>query len=283
MIKPNKIIKSNSFKNSFWKPVKQNPKPTPLFGFNLNPKPSHPFGLKTKQPVSPVKLAIYPKRTSRETRLIDKNPFGDRDRDKVPNWFDCKPLNKRKQAKIGIVGSRQGNEQQKKLLEKFLDKKFNKEKDCIVSGGCYAGADKWAKDWAVKNKAQIIEHLSKGYRPQDFRNRNKLIANESEKLIGVVMENANPKRFAGTEQTVREAIERNIPVSIITPKEIIQYSNKKMKSRDIWNEMGSIEFPEEDVEMLDKSLSTPSESKHLESKPSKSESVSSAQKLIDDS
>jgi len=47
-----------------------------------------------------LNLGIYPKRSERETRLIDTNPWGDTDKDGVPNWFDCKPLNKRKQSKM---------------------------------------------------------------------------------------------------------------------------------------------------------------------------------------
>jgi len=51
----------------------------------------------------PVKLKFFntskfPKRSKAEWRLIDRNPFGDTDKDRVPNWFDCKPLNKSKQG-----------------------------------------------------------------------------------------------------------------------------------------------------------------------------------------
>ena len=46
---------------------------------------------------SPVKLSIYPKRTNREWKLIDKKPFRDTDKDKVFNILDCKPLNRKKQ------------------------------------------------------------------------------------------------------------------------------------------------------------------------------------------
>jgi hypothetical protein len=42
-------------------------------------------------------LNQYPSRTKSEWRLIDKNPFGDTDKDKVLNFFDCKPKNKMKQ------------------------------------------------------------------------------------------------------------------------------------------------------------------------------------------
>ena len=45
-----------------------------------------------------LNLKKYPKRTKKEIRLIDKNPWGDKDGDKVPNIFDCKPLDKNKQA-----------------------------------------------------------------------------------------------------------------------------------------------------------------------------------------
>ena len=45
----------------------------------------------------------YPKRSQNEWKLIDKNPFGDTDKDRVPNWFDCKPLNKKKQGKNLIM------------------------------------------------------------------------------------------------------------------------------------------------------------------------------------
>ena len=63
--------------------------------------------LKFKQSLKnkPIKLKFFntksfPKRSQKEWKLIDKNPFGDTDGDRVPNWFDCKPLNKKKQGKF---------------------------------------------------------------------------------------------------------------------------------------------------------------------------------------
>jgi len=44
-----------------------------------------------------IKKYKYTKRSAKERKLIQKNPFGDTDRDGVRNWFDCKPLNKNKQ------------------------------------------------------------------------------------------------------------------------------------------------------------------------------------------
>ena len=58
--------------------------------------------------IQPVKLNIYPKRTKQEIRLIDKSPWGDRDKDKVPNWFDCKPMNRKKQGTL--IGRKDGKD-----------------------------------------------------------------------------------------------------------------------------------------------------------------------------
>ena len=87
--------------NSFWTLAKPNKriKTTRLFGYDKNPKPSYNNYIKPKTPFSPVKLNTYPARTKTETRLIDRKPWSDSDKDKVPNIFDCKPLNRRKQGK----------------------------------------------------------------------------------------------------------------------------------------------------------------------------------------
>jgi hypothetical protein len=98
MIKQNKL-------NSFWQPVKPNKniKPARLFGFEMNLKPRPNFDLKPRAPISPVKLAMYPQRTPREVKLINRAPWMDTDKDGVPNYFDCKPLNKKKQGFITKV------------------------------------------------------------------------------------------------------------------------------------------------------------------------------------
>jgi len=50
--------------------------------------------------IGPVRLTKFPTRTKQEVKLIDTNPFGDTDKDGVPNWFDCKPLDRNKQSKM---------------------------------------------------------------------------------------------------------------------------------------------------------------------------------------
>lgn len=101
---------------SFWTPVKPNKKsmylnssrpmkmkPVKLFGYEVNPKLRPNFLMKPRTPVSPVNLGKYPVRTKSEMRLIDKKPFGDYDKDGVPNYLDCRPKNKRKKDKLRIV------------------------------------------------------------------------------------------------------------------------------------------------------------------------------------
>lgn len=69
----------------------------------------------------PVKLQFFnnskfPRRSKAEWRLIDKNPFGDTDRDRVPNWFDCKPLNRKKQG-FEYQGSHNENEKELRTVK----------------------------------------------------------------------------------------------------------------------------------------------------------------------
>lgn len=49
------------------------------------------------------KLGKYPRRTVRENRIIAKNPYGDVDKDKVMNWYDCRPSIRKKQDFLPAV------------------------------------------------------------------------------------------------------------------------------------------------------------------------------------
>jgi hypothetical protein len=68
-----------------------------------NPKPmkkSNSKSIFSPKFIQPVKLSQYPARSRKEIRLIDRNPWGDCDKDKVLNIFDCKPLNRKKHSKM---------------------------------------------------------------------------------------------------------------------------------------------------------------------------------------
>jgi hypothetical protein len=128
------------------------------------------------------------------------------------DYFAAKKLNL---INIGVVGSRSSNELQKKLLEETLGKHIE---DTIISGGCYAGADKWAEEFADEHGVKKVIFKPKGTFPKDFHDRNTEIVEASDALIATIPENPNLQRFAGTEQTVREAIDKGIPVTLIDPK-----------------------------------------------------------------
>lgn len=74
--------------DTFWKPVKSKPRKLLTKQY---------WDVKSKVPKM-LNLKIYPKRTLKENKLIQKNPYGDKDKDGLMNWYDCKPLNKKKQG-----------------------------------------------------------------------------------------------------------------------------------------------------------------------------------------
>lgn len=114
--------------------------------------------------------------------------------------------------RVGVVGSRESNEKQKEVLFQLLAKYKN---DIIVSGGCTRGADKWAEQFADINNMKKIIYLPNGIYPEHFHRRNHAIAENIDMLIATIPEFPNLKRYAGTEQTAREAINRGIPVILI--------------------------------------------------------------------
>lgn len=56
---------------SFWKPV------------TIKPVKTKPKSLFSPKFIQPINLKKYPSRTKSEWNLIDRKPFGDRDRDRV--------------------------------------------------------------------------------------------------------------------------------------------------------------------------------------------------------
>lgn len=61
---------------------------------------------KQKKPHLPkIHDAKYPKRSTIENKLIAKHPYKDNDHDKVMNWYDCKPLERKKQDVMSAVKS----------------------------------------------------------------------------------------------------------------------------------------------------------------------------------
>jgi hypothetical protein len=116
-----KQLKPFSFWNS--KPLK----PSKL----VKIKPGKPNLFFQPKFTQPVNIKLYPKRTMQEIRLIDKKPFGDRDKDRVPNFFDCKPMNRKKQGRailaIESAGMDLFGHKPSKTLSPILKQVYNKE------------------------------------------------------------------------------------------------------------------------------------------------------------
>jgi hypothetical protein len=126
-----KMMKKKSKITSFWKPS---------FKFNWNNK-------KTK--IKPINFfhQFPKKRTIAEKKLINKDPFGDYDKDGVRNIFDCKPFNRKKQSYMlrqDIKKRLMANEgisnyykystpetHEKKISEKQIIRQFEKNPDLI--------------------------------------------------------------------------------------------------------------------------------------------------------
>jgi len=97
---------------NFWKPIKSKKKSkkivkTPFFGMNVKPVKTPFFGMNVKPIVNsrlgigikPVHIVKKDLNWAQAKRVYPKlNPFGDADKDKVINKFDCRPFNKKKQG-----------------------------------------------------------------------------------------------------------------------------------------------------------------------------------------
>jgi hypothetical protein len=89
--------------------------------------------------------------------------------------------NKNKKYRIGIVGSRNFNNDE--IIFKYLDSKIDKI-ECLVSGGCPSGADSSAQRYARERGLSIIIHYPnwKGFGKSAGFSRNRKIVNDSEIL-----------------------------------------------------------------------------------------------------
>ena len=130
--------------------------------------------------------------------------------------------------KVGVVGSRESNESQKQVLFILLTKIISDVKDVkLVSGGCYKGADKWAEEFAAENLLEMKVHKPEKMNAFYFRQRNLAITDDSDIVIATMPKNPDYRRFAGTEQTVRCALYRKIPVILIHDDCEIRYYNSR--------------------------------------------------------
>lgn len=114
--------------------------------------------------------------------------------------------------KYGIVGSRKRKDRESVVAA--VDRLPTKS--VVVSGGA-EGPDTWAVEAAKARGLQTVEHLPKKVRgatrwqaTEAFYARNQLIVDDSDELIAFV----SADRKGGTEDTIRRAVRKGIPVTL---------------------------------------------------------------------
>ena len=135
-------------------------------------------------------------------------------------------------VKIGIVGSRIYDNQQKVKDTVFkLKEKFGNELQ-IVSGGCEYGADKFAKKFALQFNCNYVEftpafrdknrysvqpmsYFNKPYHVSQFFHRNILLAEHVDYLFAFIPDGHDSP---GTKHTMKIAKKHNTPITIINEK-----------------------------------------------------------------
>ena len=138
--------------------------------------------------------------------------------------------------RVGIVGSRQYTDRIKiknfifKLKEQYGSDNGFSEGIVIVSGGCRFGADKYAKKYALELDVNYEEYppfhdsynlycvlperlYGKTYHVSNYFARNKLIAKNSDMVVGFIPEGV---RSNGTMSTINYAKRFNKKTLIIT-------------------------------------------------------------------
>jgi hypothetical protein len=108
---------------------------------------------------------------------------------------------------VGVVGSRRSNEVQQQLLFARLDELLDVHgaELHVLSGGCPLGADAWAEEWCRSRGVTVTVFHPRSQTPKMFAARNSRIAAECELLLATLPPMPKFDRYAGTEQTVREA------------------------------------------------------------------------------
>jgi len=121
-------------------------------------------------------------------------------------------------VRIGVVGSRRRNSKaDKAIVYGELDRFVAEGGAVIVSGGCKTGADKFAREYALDNGLELVEHLPDltGVRGRSdaigrYYARNAALVADCDILVAIVAEN----RRGGTENALSHAYKRSIPVHI---------------------------------------------------------------------
>jgi len=194
---------------------------------------------KTKvKPFSFAKLSSFPKRSRTENRLIDKNPFRDTDKDKVMNFFDCKPLNKKKQgwAHRGHTFERERTTHVKMMSpDKFLRTTFHETNNTNFNRNFKAKSNNWTEYEVMMPNKESMQRYSEGViNRENVERLKKVIRSKKGKMEVPYLEYDEAGRPIGHEgrhraTAAKEMGIKKIPVTIA----------RRLKGRDIrdWKKM----------------------------------------------
>lgn len=178
-------------------------KRTPLKGDKSIFNPRIPNKVKS---VSPVRLSQYNSRSKKEWNIIDNKPLGDKDRDGVMNWFDCKPLNRKKDVSKILKA-----EIKKRFLETNKRNILSKKK---FLGNIKAGNLREMKRANRGHYAYIV--------PTNLNKPSKL----NNEFLEKIKRDQTTNAYGTAEEKRKRVTELKGPFKVISEKEIIHHIGK---------------------------------------------------------
>ena len=166
--------------------------------------------LKFRRSKKPIKLVFFnpskfPSRSRAEWKIIDRNPFGDTDRDGVPNWFDCKPLNRKKQGWVGKDDIREikESESNKRLrLKRGLTK--IKTIDALEFKNKYEEQHSNKLDWNPDRLKQALKRNEDDAYPEVYFGSDKIEVSDGRHRISAAAERGQKIKVAYEDEAKQE-------------------------------------------------------------------------------
>jgi hypothetical protein len=198
-------------------------------------------------------IKSFPARSKAEWKLIDKNPFGDTDGDRVPNWFDCKPLNNKKQgwAHEGGLLYYPDMETKTKMMspDKFLRTTFHEKNNTSFNNQFKAKTPNWTEYAVIMPDEENMNKYSKGVIIQEkVENYKKVIRSSKGKMDIPYLkydEEGRPIAHEGRHRATaaKQLGVKLIPVAIMRQKRQKEYGEiKTIRQMDEYNKRRSREI-----------------------------------------
>ena len=183
------------------------------------------------------KSIMFPRRSKAEWKLIDKNPFGDADRDRVPNIFDCKPLNRKKQgwAHSGTMLYYPDQVTKVKMMtpDKFLRTTFHEKNNTDFNKNFKARSSNWTEYAVMIPNKENMKRYSEGViNPENVEKLKKIIRSSKGEMDIPYLQldsRGRPISHEGRHRAMasKELGIKLIPVSVSRSKSFKDYGEAK--------------------------------------------------------